>query len=1204
MKKIKLLLSLVLSMMAWTGAMAQTDAEYEAALAAMKDGTNYRITTEIGGTKYYVTTAGQLTTVKADGGIFDITKKTGGAFKTTGFRIHGNGTFTNPPLSNNVANLTPGSFSVSTGNNDRDDWERQVLFLNAEGKYAIRSCNTAPATSSWGDAGRTFWTYGIDPVTPQYSYDPAYVWNFEELLASVNVTYEVWDGENKVGSATVIQDANSEVSIPRNLVGLDFNGGYQPKAYYTFTLEEGSTIGDTDCTIKIIRTPANGVVHALTDLSNNKAYTIMCDRGTLLTKDGAIASTSHATLHDAAPANFAIISFEDYYYLYSVADKKFVLNDGSLSDLLAHDTLDAIRMTAQTDPYFLYTFKIDDTTFHGFNTNGTGALNGCVINTWTTPDQGDQYYMIEAADFDPTEALAALDAFFHPAYFVTYVVKDTKGNVLLTSQPQPTTLGAKITTLPNDYHVTFMKYNEVDVTISQQNTTVEFTATWDGPFELSTSISDARWYNMTIRGDYWVAMDDSEPYYPKADKDVTADASQWAFFGNSYAGISVWNKAKGEGWTLTKDGNNVVMREGTYTWTIGKNSDGFTLLETGTASNVVNQNGGASGPLQFWNSGGAFTDNGSTFRVSEVPVNVYFDVTYNGAVVATAQGRGYVGKVPELPASLKRDFMTFEYTDAVTQEGQRINVTATWNDDAPFTIAPDFASAKWQNLAMRKTWYVTSDQKAQDGALLTVNANAVGLVKDAYKWAFIGPDPYHIMLVNKAEGEGKAFIHADNKSQGIPAFASIAEVENTDNLYWNIRKSNSGIENSFLLNVVGTELCINQFGGAGGSVKFWDSANNVGDEGSAFTIFDVPTNFAEFTGSIEEMLTSDVTGYFALNDATKALWSDDYKTNCSYEKYVELQEAIDNEDNWNWPATGYYRIKSANYDGRYISYTEVNGQPMLTAAENPAEDITNIVKLTALGNKKYTVTVGGLNAKAPAQSVQIGLQKTGAEFTAVITKPGTGTFTTGEQFGALHCAGSFDVVGWTADAAASQWIIEDATIDPKVETTITDAGFATLNALWPVAIPDGVTAYVGALQNENKELKLTALTGTIPAATPVILEGAAGNYTFNFADDVDAVENALKGTYQAAKPEGALTLQIVDETLGFYTFNGESIAANKAYLVLPSESNVKIVFGDATAIKNLQIAGENNVIFNLAGQRINKAQKGIYIINGKKAVVK
>ena len=43
-----------------------------------------------------------------------------------------------------------------------------------------------------------------------------------------------------------------------------------------------------------------------------------------------------------------------------------------------------------------------------------------------------------------------------------------------------------------------------------------------------------------------------------------------------------------------------------------------------------------------------------------------------------------------------------------------------------------------------------------------------------------------------------------------------------------------------------------------------------------------------------------------------------------------------------------------------------------------------------------------------------------------------------------------------------------------------------------------------------------------------------------------------------------------------------------------------------TAINGINAAekAENGAIFNIAGQRVNKAQKGLYIMNGKKVIVK
>ena len=45
-------------------------------------------------------------------------------------------------------------------------------------------------------------------------------------------------------------------------------------------------------------------------------------------------------------------------------------------------------------------------------------------------------------------------------------------------------------------------------------------------------------------------------------------------------------------------------------------------------------------------------------------------------------------------------------------------------------------------------------------------------------------------------------------------------------------------------------------------------------------------------------------------------------------------------------------------------------------------------------------------------------------------------------------------------------------------------------------------------------------------------------------------------------------------------------------------------FDSADAIKSLFDAQDNAEIYNLAGQRIRKLQKGVNIINGKKVLVK
>ena len=201
----------------------------------------------------------------------------------------------------------------------------------------------------------------------------------------------------------------------------------------------------------------------------------------------------------------------------------------------------------------------------------------------------------------------------------------------------------------------------------------------------------------------------------------------------------------------------------------------------------------------------------------------------------------------------------------------------------------------------------------------------------------------------------------------------------------------------------------------------------------------------------------------------------------------------------------------------------------------------------------------------------------------------------------------------------------------NVVTEITDAGYATLfvdNA--DLTVPAGVTAYVAEV--EKTWLKLSDIGGTIPASTPVILKGTPAVYEFvpgtepTVPDgalgvsetEVDAsqalvkeegldasFENVLKGAADDIDAAGKYVLaQPGSEPIGFYQAETGTIKAGKAYLELTSD--VKAFYflfpdEDPTGIANVEnVQNENGAIYNLAGQRIQKMQKGVNIVNGKK----
>ena len=199
---------------------------YDAAMEAITEG-SYFLTTEVNGTKYYVTTGGGLTSMEDNAGLFAISKSSGGALYDMGILIDpGTGShFSNSELENDVCKLNYGSYRLDASNN-RNDWERQVFYMNEEGKFAIRSCNVAYGTSSWNDAGRAFWYYEVeegsdlDPV-PCYTYEPAFVWSLEKpsiqsqiygALNGIYIDYETYVYDSGEGETINIGQGFGQLS--------------------------------------------------------------------------------------------------------------------------------------------------------------------------------------------------------------------------------------------------------------------------------------------------------------------------------------------------------------------------------------------------------------------------------------------------------------------------------------------------------------------------------------------------------------------------------------------------------------------------------------------------------------------------------------------------------------------------------------------------------------------------------------------------------------------------------------------------------------------------------------------------------------------------------------------------------------------------------------------------------------------------------
>lgn len=182
-------------------------------------------------------------------------------------------------------------------------------------------------------------------------------------------------------------------------------------------------------------------------------------------------------------------------------------------------------------------------------------------------------------------------------------------------------------------------------------------------------------------------------------------------------------------------------------------------------------------------------------------------------------------------------------------------------------------------------------------------------------------------------------------------------------------------------------------------------------------------------------------------------------------------------------------------------------------------------------------------------------------------------------------------------------------------TTINDEAKAgTLCLPFAATIPEGVEAYT-LTYTSGATVTAAKIDGTIPANTPVLLNGE-GDVTFTGAGAVSATATnaggALTGVFEeTAVPENSFVLQNGGSGLGFYKVASTAIYANpfRAYLTAQAEARcLNIVFADeeenVTGIQTVKAAKNNGMIFNLNGQRMNKLNKGLNIIGGKKLMVK
>jgi hypothetical protein len=164
---------------------------------------------------------------------------------------------------------------------------------------------------------------------------------------------------------------------------------------------------------------------------------------------------------------------------------------------------------------------------------------------------------------------------------------------------------------------------------------------------------------------------------------------------------------------------------------------------------------------------------------------------------------------------------------------------------------------------------------------------------------------------------------------------------------------------------------------------------------------------------------------------------------------------------------------------------------------------------------------------------------------------------------------------------------------------------------------EGLEAYAITGASGTAITKSDALT-TIKAGVPVLLKGTAsqkfylplagdgaatpsGNLLIAGAGaNVNYNDNAGFNYVLGVEGGKAMFLRIVSGTPA-------NVPVGKAYLALTSDPAGARSLGfddEVTAIKNIKVGTEDNIYYDLNGRRVLYPKKGLYIVNGKKVIVK
>lgn len=930
-------------------------------------------------------------------------------------------------------------------------------------------------------------------------------------------------------------------------------------------------------------------------ISQEKAYTISTvGRGAF---SATATSIAPATL-DATNTNFQFAFVTDpndasKTYLYSVSQKKFLTDNGTWTS---------------GNPTAINLFNVNgDFSNLGLSFSTDYKSKNLMINggdkfeigNWDQPDIGDKLLIQEVANSDYN--LADAQEVLNGAVDVTYRVVDANGNVLISETVSQSNGDAA--QAPADFANGYVTLSAPDhATVSAATPVITYTATVNLPYKPYDANDENTWYFLKIRGTKFVKYSETAPYQllDETNPNLTlTDDDKWAFTGNPYK-VEVLNHKAGDAKRMNYTAANPVLGDPDATgttsyWVLVKspnnNADGKGfLLKPYAANTYLNDN---NNQLKYW---GDVNDPGSKMvvygfeeaKVSAKDIVSNFPALFTDAEKTTAnnaidQANDY-GAVRTALTSFfqnadgkrvtihtgKTDQRGANLAGYISNKDGNLVINAGYTYDAEFEVSYKASTATDYNLGSTYGNAFTFKN--------VVNGNYIQDVKQSTDVMF-GAQPKYFGIVPQNNGDvaiGQGTIHS--YLHHADGGRIVGWTSDDANSHWTLALyDNSKVDTKALLADINNLVVEN------GADARWGEARPNDAFTTARSTFEANPTYENYKAALDARAALPSVGgegFYNIANTEKTGYSIGL-TDGNESKSVHAQTTDNNDANQLWLVEGSTIGKVRLYNANAQKYLGVLGHG--SANTTPLSDDPVDYLIAWNNDGTFTLNEGGSNQ---AQT-----------YLRIETNGNLNAWT--------------DNKNWKATKVSSLTVTSH---------TVGDKTYVTIAYPFSVTLDKG-EGYKASLDEEKSQLNLTSLDKTINAGEPAIVIADAAedaNNTITLTINGTSVEanasadNQLKAQLlplSLSNSENVYTLGQSDGKVGFYLWDGT--LKNKAYVsttaTAAAAKGFTFNFGTVTGINGVKSntsADADAPRYNIAGQRVDKAYKGIVIVNGKKLILK